>query len=127
MKLAVVGSRNFNKSNFAFAKIDELRKKYPSINTIVSGCARGADQIGLDYAEQNNLETMRFPADWDRFGKAAGMIRNSDIVKNADILIAFWNMMSPGTRDSINKAKKKKIPVIIVDTREIPIEYFMIK
>ena len=113
MKLAVIGGRNFNDKEKAYDEINKIRESY-CIDTIVSGCARGADQIGIDYAEDHDLQIIRHPADWEKYGRAAGMIRNSYIIRDSDLVIAFWNGRSPGTKDSINKAKKKKIPVIII-------------
>lgn len=52
-----------------------------------------------------------FPADWDRYGKAAGYLRNTEMAKNADALVAFWDGMSLGTRHMIETAKAHGLKV----------------
>jgi hypothetical protein len=112
MKVAVIGSRDFND----YELVKETLKYY-TITLLVSGGAKGADSFGERYANENNIETLIFKPDWDKHGKAAGMIRNTDIVNNADTIIAFWDGESKGTKDSITKAEKKGKNIIIVKTK----------
>ena len=111
MKIAVVGSRTF--SNY-----DLLRKTldgyYPNISLIVSGGAKGADSLSEQYAKEEGIPTLIFKPDWKKFGRSAGMIRNKDIVENADLVVAFWDGESAGTKNSIEHAKtlKKTLSVI---------------
>jgi hypothetical protein len=56
-----------------------------------------------------------FEADWKKYGKSAGPIRNSEMADYGDALIAFFNGESKGTLDMINKAKKKKMPITIIN------------
>ncbi|SIP85845.1 Conserved protein mycobacteriophage D29, Gp61 (DUF2493) [Pacmanvirus A23] len=101
MKVAVMGSRTFDNYELLCIELDKLE-----ITEIISGGAFGADSLAEQYAGDCDLPTTIFKPDWDRYGrKLAGIIRNSDIVANCDILIAFWDRKSNGTRDSINKAK----------------------
>lgn len=72
----------------------------------MSGGAKGADSLAERFAKENNIETMIFPADWDKYGKNAGYIRNKDIISNSDIVIAFWDGKSKGTKISIDLAKQ---------------------
>lgn len=58
--------------------------------TVVSGKARGADTLGEQYAKEHGYSIQYFPADWERYGKAAGYLRNTEMAKNADALVAFW-------------------------------------
>ncbi len=100
MKIAVVGSRTFDNYELLCLELDKLE-----VTEIISGGAAGADSLGEKYAVECEIPIKIFKPDWNRYGKKAGMIRNSDIVDNCDILIAFWNGHSNGTKDSINKAK----------------------
>lgn len=79
------------------------------ISEVVSGTARGADRRGEAWANMNNISIKRFPADWDKYGKAAGHIRNAEMAKYADAAIIFWNGVSPGTRSMIDLAKKTQL------------------
>ena len=103
MKLAIIGSRNFN-DYFLLTKILESYKSETTL--VVSGAAKGADSLGEKWAIENNIKTLIFPANWEKYGKRAGFIRNEDIIKNCDYVIAFWDGISKGTSHSLNLAKK---------------------
>lgn len=109
MKLAVIGSREFNNWELLNEKVSQLK---PTL--IVSGGARGADTLGERYADENNIEKLIFPADWRKFGKSAGYIRNKNIIESCDEVIAFWDGKSRGTMHSINIAKEsgKKVHLV---------------
>lgn len=81
---------------------------------IASGCARGADKLGELYAEQRGYQVIKFPADWDRHGKSAGYIRNEQMAKYANALVAFWDGTSRGTKHMIGLAKKHGITVRVI-------------
>lgn len=83
--------------------------------TILSGKARGADLLGERYAKLKKYEIEEYPADWERFGKSAGYIRNEQMALNGDVLIAFWDMKSKGTQHMINLAKKHNLKIFIID------------
>ena len=112
MKFAIIGSRIFNDygilRNFADYFIDS------DDDSIVSGGAKGADSLGYQYAKDNGLDYTLFAANWDEFGKSAGFRRNQQIVDACDMVLAFWDGVSKGTQDTINKAKKVKKPTFIV-------------
>ena len=113
MKYAIVGSRGFKDYNRLKLELD----KFDDITCIISGSAIGADSLAERYAAEHNIPTRIFPADWS-LGRGAGMIRNSDIVNNCDVLVAFWDYESRGTADSIRKACKALKPTHIVDLRK---------
>ena len=79
---------------------------------IVSGTAKGADQLGEKYAKEKGYPVKQFPADWSK-GKSAGYVRNEEMAKYADALIAFWNGLSKGTGHMIDLAKKYKLKIRI--------------
>ena len=126
--LAVIGSRLFKDKELGYNVIDKIISENPTIDTIVSGGAKGADTIGEDYAKDHGLKFILHKVNWKdletpplkimynssgAFNMFAGKLRNSLIVKDADIVVAFTNGSS-GTKDSISKAKKKGIPVLVV-------------
>ena len=85
---------------------------------IVSGCCEGIDLLGEEYAQKHNLDVAQFPAEWKRYGRSAGIIRNNQMLEYINsfenpIVIAFWNGTSKGTGYTINKANKLGIPVYI--------------
>lgn len=113
MALAVVGSRTFKDFNLLLQTLDKFREAR-EIHTIVSGGAAGADRLAERYAAKRQLKTLIFEPDWVKYGRAAGIIRNKDIVAAADYVVAFWDGESKGTRNSIEHAKKMKKELIVV-------------
>ncbi len=111
MKLAVIGSRSFN--NLELLN-DSLLPYLFNARLVVSGGARGADMMGEEWAKKHGIDTLIFPADWDRYGKAAGYIRNEDIIKNSDQVVAFWDGASRGTQHSISLCEKHNKPCKII-------------
>ena len=109
MKVAVIGSRSFND----YAEVQRILKSL-TITELISGCAAGADTLGERYANENNIPTKIFLPDWETHGKSAGFIRNADNINNADLIVAFWDGESKGTKDSIDKANKANKKTIII-------------
>lgn len=111
MKIAIIGSRNFDN----YKLVVETLKPYQSkISLVISGGAKGADSLGEHWAKQNNINTLIFLPDWDKHGKRAGFIRNEDIIKNCDGVLAFWDGESKGTAHSLSLAEKYNKPTKIV-------------
>lgn len=81
---------------------------------IVSGTARGADQLGERYAFEHGFPVKHFPADWDQHGKSAGYIRNAQMAEYADAAVIFWDGMSRGSKHMIDLAKAKGLRVRVV-------------
>ena len=108
-KIAVVGGRQFS---------DYVTLSHVLIPllpfTLISGGARGADLLSERFADEYQLEKIIYKPNWDKYGRAAGFIRNSQIISDAEVLVAFWDGTSKGTKDSIDRANKKNIPVITV-------------
>jgi hypothetical protein len=113
MKVIIAGGRDFSDRNFLFKKCDSLLINI-KVTEIVSGGARGVDLLGEDYAMGCLYNWKRFPADWDKHGKSAGYIRNEEMAKYSDALIAFWDGKSKGTKHMIDLAKKHKLKVKVV-------------
>ncbi len=113
INLAIIGSRSFSDYELAKEFINQTVKENDlNIIKIISGGARGADSIGEYYAQEYNIPVQIFKPDWS-IGKHAGMLRNTDIIKSSDCVIAFWDGQSNGTRDSINKANRFGKRVIV--------------
>lgn len=100
MKVIIAGSRSFNN----YSKLKRVMDTISALE-IVCGEARGADSLGRRYAEENGIPIKSFPAQWDKYGKAAGIIRNHEMGDYADYLVAFWDGQSRGTKDMINYMK----------------------
>ena len=115
-RLVVAGSRNFNDYSLLCTTLDEvvgeLKSEYNV--TIVSGTANGADKLGEKYAEKHGLKIERHPANWGRYGRGAGPIRNAEMVKESDGVVVFWNGESSGAKNIIDCAKAENLLIKVV-------------
>ena len=109
MKLIIAGSRRFNDYELLCWFMDRLIIKEPL--EVISGCAKGADTLGEKWAESYGIYVTRFPADWDKYGKAAGPVRNKQMADYADVLVAFVEKGSKGTLNMITTAAKKPMEI----------------
>lgn len=116
-RVIIAGSRNCPENDpDLVVKIHELLINMQGVDIeIVSGACRGADMLGEFFAAQFGLSVKRFPADWDKHGKAAGPIRNTEMAGYSTHLIALHNGKSKGTQDMINKARKFNLMVAVID------------
>lgn len=110
MRIGIVGCRDLPE-----AQAHEIRdyiKQLPSDTILVTGdCPTGADYWARYYAQVRNLCYVTFAADWTTHGRAAGPIRNREIVAASDKIVAWWDGVSPGTRDTIKQAGEHQVPV----------------
>ena len=114
-KVIIAGGRDFAHYDFLRSGADQLLAlKDHNIIEIVSGTAKGADQLGEQYARENGFALTRMPAQWDKFGKSAGYKRNVQMAEYADALIACWDGKSRGTMHMINIATERKLPTRII-------------
>lgn len=98
MKIAIIGSRNI--------KSIDLNEYVTDNDEIVSGGARGIDTLAAEFARQRGIKLTEFLPEYEKYGKAAPIIRNKQIVDYADKVIAFWNGKSKGTKHTVEYAKK---------------------
>ncbi|CDQ41855.1 DUF2493 domain-containing protein [Virgibacillus salexigens] len=117
-RVIIAGGRDFNNYDVLYqcakwALLNYIHSDIPI--TIVSGTARGADSLGESFAKDNSFSILPIPADWKRYGKKAGYLRNAEMAKHANALIAFWDGHSRGTRHMIDLAYKHNLEVLIFD------------
>ena len=118
MKVIVCGGRDFYNLKYAYYVLDFINTHLHPITTVIQGGAFGADAIANHWAFDRKIERIEVEADWDRFGKAAGMIRNGEMLKlNPDLVIAFPG--GKGTAGMIALARKKNVKVIEIDMDEL--------
>jgi hypothetical protein len=108
MKVIIAGMRDFHDYSVVLGAIKSSGFK---ITEVVSGCSPGVDALGEQYAAENGLPVRRFPANWLRNGRAAGPIRNVQMAKYADALIAIWDGHGQLTRNMIKQAKEHFLTV----------------
>ena len=104
MRVGVIGSRGLTVNN--------LEKYLPmEVTAIVSGGARGIDSCAAKWAQKNNIELIEFLPEYNRFGRSAPLRRNITIIDNSDIVLAFWDGRSKGTKFVIDNCHKRNIEV----------------
>lgn len=117
MRVIVCGGRDFVDKDTLYATlplmIAALRnraKKYGTPITIIEGDARGADKLAGQYAEENGLRLEVYPADWEKYGKGAGAIRNLQMLSTGvDGVVAYPG--GAGTQNMITIAELAGVPV----------------
>lgn len=120
LRVIIAGGRDFNDYNLLEHNVNDILKIYDNKIRIISGTAKGADQLGEKFAKDNHYELSRFPANWDLYGKSAGYRRNAEMAKfavengNIGILITFWNGKSRGTKHMIDLAKRYNLKIIYI-------------
>lgn len=112
MKIAIIGTRECGNINLEQEIIN--RMLIFRNDTIISGGARGIDTLAAMYARKHGMKLLEFRPDYATYGRSATFVRNRQIVDEADVVIAFWNGTSRGTKYTIEYAKKKHVPVIII-------------
>lgn len=107
MKVAVIGSRGLH--------VDHLGDYLPEgVTEIVSGGARGVDACAKDYALRHGLKLTEFLPEYEKYGRGAPLRRNIAIIEYADLVLAFWDGISQGTKFVIDNCKKRNIPVVVL-------------
>lgn len=112
-RLLIAGSRGFSDYEFLKEQVQEHILKihmliYTDIDfVIISGSARGADQLGERFAKEHGYELETYPAEWDLYGKSAGYVRNKIMGDVCDSAILFWDGKSKGTKHMIDILEKQ--------------------
>lgn len=114
MRLLICGDRNWNNISLIRAWVET----HLPIDVVIHGNARGADRLGAQVALELGIKVISFPAKWNEYGRAAGPIRNQQMLDegNPDFIIAFHNDIrnSKGTKDMITRAQNHAIDYVVV-------------
>ena len=110
VKVVVAGCRYYDDYSEAKEYIDLCLADIKNENDIiiVSGGAKGADTLGERYAKENDFKIEKYPANWEKYGKSAGPMRNKKMAQSSDMVICFWDGESRGTRSMIEYANEYK-------------------
>ena len=104
MKVAVIGSRGLS--------VTDLGRYLPKNTTeIVSGGAKGVDTSAREYALSHGIKLTDFLPEYTRFGRSAPLKRNITIIEYSDIVLAFWDGKSRGTKFVIDNCRKLGVEV----------------
>lgn len=109
MKTIIAGGRDYRLTAEDSAFLDLMLRDLP-ITEVLTGHAKGADQDGEEWAKSRSIPVQSFPADWARYGRGAGHVRNGLMAEQAECLIVFPG--GRGTLDMVGKAKKRGLRII---------------
>lgn len=111
MRLLVTGSRLWDNSRVIWEYFNEMYWLFPDLVIVHGDCPIGADRYARNWASLNRVSQEPYPADWDAYGKAAGHIRNKQMVDtNPDYAVAFIKGESRGTKNCISHLERAGIP-----------------
>ena len=117
-RIVIAGSRGFEDYALLEQTLDHILDEQTDTIELVSGYAKGADLLAEQYAKENNLPIHIIKPDWKTYGRAAGPIRNRQMLdyakEESPLVVAFWDGQSKGTRNTIETARSLGIPVEIV-------------
>ena len=110
MRLIVCGGRNYRDSARVADILGRIHKAQ-GLTSVIQGAADGADRLAAEWAWENKISVCSYPADWDKHGKAAGPMRNQEMVDDAraDCVVAFPG--GKGTADMVRRARKAGLTV----------------
>lgn len=122
-RIIICGGRHFDDYEHLESVMNEVMSKiepWSDVIEIVSGHCEGADQLGELYASNYGLPCKVFPAQWEKYGRSAGPIRNSEMVKYASeavmpVVVDFRSPRTKGTNDTVRKATKLGFKVFVYD------------
>lgn len=120
MRVAVVGSRKYENYLYFCERVDYfIQNIEEEIEFVSGGCKTGADSLIVKYCKDRGLQKpTEFKPEYDKYPenpKKAPVMRNKTIAEYCDVMIAFWDNISPGTKTAIDFARKENKPVRIVD------------
>ncbi len=118
MNIAIVGGRDFNDYTLLKESILTYIDTHEKPENIVSGGAKGADTLAAQFATEMGIPLLIFKPDYQRYGRGATLVRNTQIIENAEVVFAFWNGQSKGTKDSIKKAEKLEKELYVIKYKQ---------
>jgi YspA, cpYpsA-related SLOG family len=114
VKTIIAGSRGITSYALIQREMEPLLWEW-KISQVVSGGARGVDQLGEQWAKRNNIPVVQFIPNWNGYaGKRAGLVRNVRMAEYAQALVAFWDGRSRGTKHMIETAQQRGLRVHVV-------------
>lgn len=114
-QLIVAGGRDFSDTELFLKTMQKVEQELAEYSvSLVSGMAKGADNMGYMFAYEQGITCHKFPADWNKYGKAAGFRRNQEMADFSDGLVAFWDGKSRGTKHMIETMAKQNKWIMVV-------------
>lgn len=117
VRVLICGSRHCTDGELILSALRDLHAR-EGVEVVIEGEAPGADTLARRAAEQLGIPVLPFPADWDRYGRAAGPLRNARMLEEGkpDLVLAFSEDLnsSRGTADTVARARRAGVPVRLI-------------
>ena len=113
-KVIIAGGRDFSDYDLLKVKMNRILSNIADEIVVISGTARGADSLGEKYATEMGYKLEKYPANWNKYGKRAGYLRNEQMADVAHACVCFWDSKSKGTKHMIDLANEKKLKLRVV-------------
>ena len=113
-KVIIAGGRDFSDYDLLKVKMNRILSNITVEIVVISGTARGADSLGEKYATEMGYKLEQYPANWNKYGKRAGYLRNKQMADVAHACVCFWDSKSKGTKHMIDLANEKKLKLRVV-------------
>jgi hypothetical protein len=115
IKVGIVGVRKYDNYNEFKKLLEEILTNLEiSVSTVVSGGAKGIDTLAEKWAKENNIPVIIHKPDYSKYpGYYAPIVRNEFIVDDAELIIAFWDGKSKGTKNTIDITRRREKDLII--------------
>jgi hypothetical protein len=110
MRILVTGGRNYDDQAMLFGALD-MQSEKSGIDAIIQGGATGADELARMWCVTRRCRYDNYPADWKAHGKAAGPIRNQQMIDEGQPTMVFAFPGGRGTADMVRRAREAGIPV----------------
>lgn len=114
MRVLICGGRDYNDYRSMGIVLEDVIRGWGTITTVIHGGARGADALAGQWAREHNIPSVVFPAEWEKHGRAAGPIRNEEMLREGDpdLVVAFPG--GRGTADMVRRSRNAGKPVLEV-------------
>lgn len=114
MRLLVCGGRDFTNREALNTHLNALLQERGRVSVLIHGDASGADTLAKEWAGDAGIPTLAFPAKWEKYGRSAGSIRNSEMLAEGkpDLVVAFPGGV--GTNNMVFQARRARVPVILI-------------
>ena len=123
-RLLVCGDRKWRERHYLFDTLDDIHALY-GVSLLIEGGASGADRVAKEWAHSRDIPVEEYPAEWDKYGKAAGPIRNRQMFYGGqpEMVVAFHRSLntSKGTRDMVLIAREAGVPTYVLPSKERPL------
>ena len=115
MQVAIIGSRK----SYGLTAATMVTHIPKNCTRIYRGGATGIERVAREAAQRLNIPITEYLPNYARFGRRAPLVRNIEIIRRADLVLAFWDMASRGSAHAITTCLQRGIPVKVINLKQL--------